>query len=234
MRKFQFYHVQTGMRSRCFLVFMGTLLLTAVSVQAQDVYNEHLAGQSSMEPLHSEPLADMHSDSLDLRLPSLTSRGTLPLSFYYGYWGSPFTGFADWQLHQGLNASLSASAIFGLGRHGGSGFSNSLSLMYAGSVTPKLSFALGGYASFLEYGGMRSRDAGFSALLDYRIDEHWETSAFLQKSIVQPHLAPSLYWLDDVGDKIGASVRYHFNPSFSIGVSVWNQSQPNPIPPYHY
>ena len=151
---------------------------------------------------------------------------------YYGYWGSQLTGFSDWRLHQGLNVSLSASAIWGLGHHGGSGFANGLSLMYAGSVTPKLSFAIGGYTSFLDYGGRQMRDAGLSALLAYQIDEHWEASAFIKKSFAQPRLSPQLYWLSDVGDKIGASVQYHFNPSFSIGVSVWSQSEPRPI--YHY
>ena len=111
-------------------------------------------------------------------------------------------------------------------------FSVTRQLMYAGSVTPKLSFAIGGYTSFLDYGGRQMRDAGLSALLAYQIDEHWEASAFIKKSFAQPRLSPQLYWLSDVGDKIGASVQYHFNPSFSIGVSVWSQSEPRPI--YHY
>ena len=214
---------------------MGTviLLMNTGSIAAQDVQQTLLAGDGvSAVPsaLHEAPIAGERHDSLTLSLPTLTSLRTLPA--YYGYWGSPLTGFSDWRLHQGLNVSLSASAIWGLGHPGGSGFANSLSLMYAGSVTPKLSFAIGGYTSFLDYGGRQMRDAGLSALLAYQIDEHWEASAFIKKSFAQPRLSPQLYWLSDVGDKIGASVQYHFNPSFSIGVSVWSQSEPRPI--YHY
>ena len=210
---------------------MGTviLLMNTGSIAAQDVQQTLLAGDG-VSALHTAPIVDERHDSLTLSLPTLTSLGTLPA--YYGYWGSQLTGFADWRLHQGLNVSLSASAIWGLGHPGGSGFANGLSLMYAGSVTPKLSFAIGGYTSFLDYGGRQMRDAGLSALLAYQIDEHWEASAFIKKSFAQPRLSPQLYWLSDVGDKIGASVQYHFNPSFSIGVSVWSQSEPCPI--YHY
>ena len=131
-----------------------------------------------------------------------------------------------WSLHQGLNASFSASAIFGLGRHAGSGFANSLALMYADNLTPKLSYAMGGYHTFLNYGGYQLRDAGFAATLNYRFDEHWEAAAFIQKSIMQPKLPPQLYWMSDVGDKIGASLRYSFNPAFSVSVSVWEERLP--------
>lgn len=148
--------------------------------------------------------------------------------------GSIFSGcYSDWALHPGLNGSLSASAIIGLGRHSGSGFSNSLSLMYAGNITPKLSYALGGYHSFLNYGGYQLRDAGLTALFNYRFDEHWEAAAFVQKSIMQPKLPPQLYWMADVGDKIGASLRYNFNPAFSVSVSVWEERSPSFFAPVY-
>ena len=177
----------------------------------------------------SEFLASPRQDSLMLSLPSLTSRGTIA---HYPYLGSIFLGgYNDWSLHRGLNASLSASAIIGLGRHSGSGFANSLSLAYADNITPKLSFALGGYYSFLDYSGCQLRDAGLTAMLNYRFDEHWEAAAFVQKSIMQPKLPPQLYWMDDVGDKIGASLRYNFNPALSVSISVWEGRTPNFFPP---
>lgn len=176
------------------------------------------------------PDAQRH-DSLMLSLPPLTSRGTIA---HYPYFGSLFAGgYSDWSLHRGLNASLSASAIVGLGRHSGSGFANSLSLMYADNITPKLSFAVGGYYSFLDYSGHQLRDAGLTAMLNYRFDEHWEAAAFVQKSILQPKLPPQLYWMNDVGDKIGASLRYNFNPAFSVSISVWEERNPRFFaPPY--
>ena len=70
------------------------------------------------------------------------------------------------------------------------------------------------------------KDAGLTAMLSYRFDEHWEAALFAQKSLIKPQVPRHLYWMDDVGDKIGASVRYSFNPAFSIGLSVWRGSAP--------
>ena len=65
-------------------------------------------------------------------------------------------------------------------------------------------------------------DAGLSAMLDYRFDDHWEGTFFVQKTFVQPKTPMPLFLREDIGDKIGAEVRYHFNPAFSVGVSVWS------------
>lgn len=151
-------------------------------------------------------------------LPPLTYRGTIA---HYPYWNSLMYGMYDWSLHPGLNGSFSASAIFGFGNHSGVGFSNTMALMYAGNITPKLSYAIGGYASFLDYSSHLMKDAGLTAMLNYRFDEHWEAAVFAQKSLVKANMPRYLYGMGDVGDKIGASLRYHFNPSFSIGLSVW-------------
>jgi len=173
-------------------------------------------------------------DSLALALPPLTYRGTIAR---YPYWGSLLYGYNDWSLHRGLNASLTAAAIFGFGHNAGTGFANSLSVMYADNITPKLSFAIGGYASFFDYAGRQMKDAGLTAMLNYRFDEHWEAALFAQKSVLQPNVPPHLYWMSDVGDKIGAAVHYHFNPSLSIGLSVWHESYPRhsyaPMPYTH-
>ena len=126
----------------------------------------------------------------------------------------------------GFNASLSAAAIFGLGHNAGSGFANSMAMAYAGRITPKLSYSIGGYTSFLDYASHVMKDAGLTAMLSYRFDEHWEAALFAQKSLIKPQVPRHLYWMDDVGDKIGASVRYSFNPAFSIGLSVWRGSAP--------
>lgn len=157
-------------------------------------------------------------------LPPLTYRGTIAT---YPYLGG-FTGLANWDLHPGLNASLSASAIFGLGRNSSSGFANSVAVMYAGQLMPKLSFSIGGYSSFLDYGRHQMKDAGFSAMLNYRFDEHWEAAVFAQKSVMQPRMPmQNMWWLGaDFGDKIGAMVKYNINPHFSVQLSVWDQKTP--------
>ena len=170
------------------------------------------------------------SDDRRLALPPLTYLGTVA---HYPYFGHYYAGFSDWRLHRGLNASLSASAIVGLGHNSGSGFANSLSVMYADTITSRLSFAVGGYYTILNYAGRQLCDVGLSAMLGYRFNDHWEASAFIQKSIMQPSVPPQLYWMSDVGDKIGASLRYNFNPAFSVSLSVWNEHRPlGPISPY--
>ena len=155
-------------------------------------------------------------------LPPLTYRGTIAT---YPYLGSMFTSLGNWELHPGLNASLSASAIFGLGNNSGSGFANSVAVMYAGQIMPKLSFSIGGYSSFLDWGRHQMKDAGMTAMLNYRIDEHWEAAVFAQKSMMQPNMPlRQMWWLGaDFGNKIGASIKYNINPNVSIQVSVWDQ-----------
>ena len=155
-------------------------------------------------------------------LPPMTYRGTLAT---YPYLGSWFTSMGNWELHPGLNASLSASAIFGLGKNSGSGFANSLAVMYAGQLMPKLSFSVGGYSSFLDWGSRQMKDAGLSAMLNYRIDDHWEAAVFAQKSLMQPRMPmQQMWWLGaDLGDKIGAMVKYNINPNLSVQLSVWDQ-----------
>lgn len=155
-------------------------------------------------------------------LPPMTYRGTIAT---YPYWGSMFTSLGNWELHPGLNASLSASAIFGFGRNSSSGFANSAAVMYAGQLMPRLSFSIGGYSSFLDWGRHQMKDAGLTAMLNYRFDEHWETAVFAQKSLMQPKLPlQQMWWLGgDFGDKIGAMVKYNINPNVSVQLSVWDQ-----------
>lgn len=154
-------------------------------------------------------------------LPPLTYRGTIATYPYFG----GFTSLGNWDLHPGLNASLSASAIFGLGKNSGSGFANSAAVMYAGQIVPKLSFSIGGYSSFLDWGRHQMKDAGLSAMLNYRFDDHWEAAVFAQKSLMEPRIPiQNLWWLGaDIGDKIGASVKYNVSPHFSLQLSVWDQ-----------
>ena len=157
-------------------------------------------------------------------LPPLTSRGTIA---FYPQLFHLYSPFGEWALHPGLNASLSASAIFGQGKHAENGFANSAAFMYADNLAPKLSFAMGGYSSFLDYGSHQMKDTGLTAMLNYQWNEHWDTAIFVQKSLMQPRVTPEMWWMSDVGDKIGASVRFKPTPGFSFQFSVWNHRQPN-------
>lgn len=198
-----------------------------------------------------------HTDSL--HLPRINQYGQVET---IGRYPLAFGGWTSWGLHPGLNMQIGASvfAQFGKGAHSGAGFQQNIALMYAMPVSDKLSIAVGGYLNNINYAGDNWRDAGLSAVVGYRFNEHWEAYVYGQKSIVNnianrlrysmyngynggyygPGLGGfsrnffgmpyySVYDLSDMGDRIGATVRYNVNNSLSIEVSVekrWMPSHP--------
>ena len=164
-----------------------------------------------------------HSDSL--HLPTLDNLGQV--------WSTrlPFfrPGWSTWNLHQGLNVNLGAYVIAGWGKHSsGTGFGQNISAMYATPLTSKLSLAVGGYFSNLYWDHSPFRSAGVSAVLGYRFDDHWEAFIYGQKTLTENRFMPHpLYYMGDLGDRIGAAVRYNFNPSFSVEVSLERRSWPH-------
>lgn len=167
-----------------------------------------------------------------LHLPALTQHGSVPL-MSYAY--EPLWGIDNWELHRGLNMNLGASvfASFGKGTPSGAGFAQDLSLMYALPLTKRLSLALGGWVSNVFYANRRFTDAGLSAVLGYKFDEHWEASAFVKKSLVVNNVHYSYGAMQDLGDRIGASVKYNFSPSFSVQLTVQAARYNAPAPGVH-
>ena len=171
-----------------------------------------------------------------LTLPPMNSRGGWATGSYYrgGCWG-PWDCWNDWRLHEGLNVSLSASATVGWGKYALSGFSQGVSMMYAVPLSPKVSLAIGGYYSHFNLGHTDFNDAGVNAVLGYKMNDRWEAYVYAQKSVVTPRVPRPLYDFTNIGDKIGAEVRYNLSPSTSIGVSVWFQNVPDgPRPPRYF
>lgn len=158
------------------------------------------------------------NDSVTLNLPLLNSYGQPYINSYPLDWG----GWYSWDLHRGLNINLNASvfATLGNGACKGVGFGQNISAMYAMPLTGKMSLAVGGYFNNVTWAHRSYRDAGLNAVLGYRFDEHWEAYVYGQKSLVDRPLPMPLYDMGRLGDRIGAAVRYNFNPSMSIQVSV--------------
>lgn len=154
-----------------------------------------------------------------LNLPTLNMKGQVPLMTYPydGWWG-----FNNWTLHKGLNVNLGASvfAAFGKGAPKGAGFAQDLSMMYALPLTKRLTLAIGGWVSNAYWAHDRFTDAGVSAVLGYKFDEHWEAYVYGRKSLVNKPIPYRFCTMDDLGDRIGAAVKYNFSPSFSVLVSV--------------
>ncbi|MDO4159539.1 MAG: hypothetical protein Q4D41_03680 [Prevotellaceae bacterium] len=163
-----------------------------------------------------DTLQQEHADSL--HLPTLNQYGQMPISMYPLDW----FGLYNWELHEGLNMNIGASVFASFGKHakGGAGFAQSISAMYAVPLTNKLSLAIGGYYNNVYWSRDAYQDAGFNAVLGYKFDERWEGYVFVQKSLMNKRIPMPLYDMGNMGDRIGAAVKYNINPSMSIQVSV--------------
>lgn len=237
-------------------IFLLLALLAVASAQAQEKRGQRLPGTNMIttsprpmttyerdnsflaSPLHGGERIDMDAPRQEetedadttatLNLPALDHNGQVrPISRYpYSWWG----GYDNWDLHPGLNVSLGASVAttFGKGGLSGAGFAQNISMMYAVPLSDKLSLAVGGYFNNMDWGRYSYRQAGINAVLGYRFNEHWEGYAYLQKSIVSSNkpLPYPLYDMGHMGDRIGAAVRYNFNPNFSIQINVEGSRQP--------
>ncbi len=178
---------------------------------------------------------DMPADSL--HLPTLDYSGRVPSN---RWWYHPlcYGGFG-WDLHEGLNVNLSLSAFTSFGRNSFSGTAERIAAMYAKPINKKLSFAIGGYLNNINSGIGSYREGGLTAILDYRFNDHWEAYIYGQKSIVNSGdirfrhgMYNPLYYnmctpFDNIGDRIGAGVRYHFNESTYLEVQVDWSRYPN-------
>jgi len=168
-----------------------------------------------------------------LHLPTLNSYGQMPS--YINRWTiSNFMGYYNWDLHKGMNISLGASVFAGLGSNtpSGAGFAQNISGMYATSLTDRLSLAFGGYFINADWGGFNLRDAGLNAVLGYRFNNHWEGYLYGQKSLMKPKTGWPYYDMNELGDRIGAAIRYNFNPSFSVQLNIEYDTNRNTLPAF--
>ncbi len=193
---------------------------------ADDGYMASPSDMADGIDFHEKPVAD----SLTLNIPTLTDRGTMaPINMYpYYYWG-----YNSWDLHPGMNVNIGMSvfAQFGSGAYHGAGFAQNISMMYAVPLNKRLSLAIGGYFDNMNWGSYTQRNVGVNAVLGYQFDEHWSAYAYLQKSLVSNNSSRYIYgygmnnW-GDLGDRIGAAVRYAPNKNFSFEVSVEANRRP--------
>lgn len=205
-------------------------LLFAVAAKAQtessaSVPQDVPSEDTRVQSLRAEPIGDLRSaiDPLpfdSLHLPQLNWRGQMPISVF-PYWGW-MSGLGSWTLHDGLNVSLSASVFgsWGGSRYLGTGFTQDISAMYAMPLSSKLSLAVGGYFSNVLFDSGNFRHAGLSGVLSYRFNDHWEAYVYGQKSLVETNRQMPLWGMGYIGDRIGAGVIYHVNPTFSFEVNV--------------
>lgn len=190
---------------------------TATTVDHRYTASEPNADHEAISDFHDEASLYMPSDTL--HLPVLNTLGQVqPISLYPLGW----MGYYSWDLHEGLNVNFGASVFAAFGKHtpSGAGFGQNISAMYATSLTPRLSIAVGGYFSNLYWAHNSFRDGGFNAVVGYKFDEHWEGYIYGQKSIMTRRMPPLLYDINHLGDRIGAAVKYNISPQMSFMISV--------------
>ena len=191
-------------------------------------YDEHILHTSGSDALLSESALSAPNDSLTL--PSLNRYGQMRLCSF----PIDLCGNYDWQLHRGLNLSIGASVFATFGKHFHStGFGQNITAMYATPLNNRLTLAVGGYFNNIYWNSTPCRDAGLSAVLGYRFDEHWEAYIYGQKSIMNNRMPMPIYDMSDIGDRIGAAVRYNINENMSIQVSVSTGETHHPHPRPH-
>ena len=189
-----------------------------------ELYNPSLKMTTPMTT--SSTLSEFGVSLDSLHLPELDDRGRVMNYNYYPYY---FGGtWSNWRLHEGLNLSLGASIFSQFGKHayGGVGFAQSLSVQYATALTSRLSIAVGGYLDNMYWANTTFRDAGMTAVLGYKFNEQWEGYVYGQKSIVtNVPIPPYLQDLNEMGDRIGAALRYNITPNISVQMSVETKSK---------
>ena len=222
------------MKKHIFTIVLATI--TALAAHAQEVKTQNKAefddelynpSLQMTTPMTTSPTLSEFGVSLDsLHLPELDDRGRVMNYNYYPYY---FGGtWSNWRLHEGLNLSLGASIFSQFGKHayGGVGFAQNLSMQYATALTSRLSIAVGGYLDNMYWANTTFRDAGMTAVLGYKFSDQWEGYVYGQKSIVTN--APIPYYLQDLnemGDRIGAALRYNITPNISVQMSVETKSK---------
>ncbi|MBM6992970.1 MAG: hypothetical protein I3J02_06890 [Prevotella sp.] len=154
-----------------------------------------------------------------------TSNYPAPLSYYNSYGG----------LHQGLNVSLGMSvfAQFGKNARKGAGFTQSITATYLQPLGKKAWLAVGGYVDHTNWSGDNYTTGGLYGELGYQFNEHWAAYVYGKKSIVnngvQAYGYPyaggyygmgSPYLYNNLGDKLGAALRWTPNHNFSMEISV--------------
>lgn len=198
---------------------------TVKEVKAQEPRIDNSYEMNNSQPMDYVVPKRYKANGDTLHLPTLNSYGQperinyLPLCY---------CGFSSWQLHEGLNLSLGTSvfASFGHNAYHGAGFTQSLSAMYAMPLSSRLSLAVGGYVNNMYWAHDSFRDAGLTAVLGYKFDEHWEGYVYGQKSLMNKSMPYPLYDINNVGDRIGTAIKYNVNQNMFIQISIekdWNR-----------
>lgn len=148
----------------------------------------------------------------------------------------PFHPGGMWNLHEGLNAEVTAGVMVGLGKnnpfHGASFFSD-ISLMYAKPINDRWSFAIGGDISKYRIWNSDVFSTRLEALANYKINEHFDATLYGTQHI--PSLSSDRQAFGPMFDKsttIGAALTWKPTSNTSFGISIEHTIVDDPKMPH--
>lgn len=206
--------------------FIATLILglgfplMAYSQEGQTTLTT--AQEKEAQPVAAAMPQAYSKDSLTVPLASPIPANRLTPEF--GMYGiSPFDyGFATWELHKGLNASVGLNVTFSPSRYApsGVGFGQDAAFMYAVPVSKRVSIAGGLYASHMDWGFLSYKDVGIAGVAAFKVNERISIYAYGNKSLM-PQRMPYYYPLPYFStDKLGGMVNFKLGESASISIGV--------------
>lgn len=143
------------------------------------------------------------------------------------YTGMPVWGGYQWDLHKGMNVSLSASAFVTSGNHQyfpSSGYSTDASMMYVMPVNKRLTVAVGGYMSTNNFGRFGSfNDFGIQGMAAYQFNDKLNLYAYGRYSFVNPKIPYPLRAIAPFmksSSTIGGVLDYKVTPSIRVQVGI--------------
>lgn len=206
--------------------FIATLILglefplMAYSQEGQTTLTT--AQEKEAQPVAAALPQAYSKDSLTVPLAAPIQANRLTPEF--GMYGiSPFDyGFATWELHKGLNASVGLNVTFSPSRYApsGVGFGQDAAFMYAVPVSKRVSIAGGLYASHMDWGFLSYKDVGIAGVAAFKVNERISIYAYGNKSLM-PQRMPYYYPLPYFStDKLGGMVNFKLGESASISIGV--------------
>lgn len=218
--------------------------MESVSVEQADVVDgdddRYLNGMIPVGKIDRD--LPQHRDTL--HLPPLDNYGRV---YSHYSWLYPCMGsWGMWNVHDGLNVQLGVEAFTSFGKGGFSGWGQNLSAVYAKPLNDRWSIAVGGFMNNYSTGIGTFRNAGLTAVLNYRFNDHWEAFVYGQKSFVDNQstmFSPygpygygmfgygPMYDMGMFGDRIGAGVTW--KPTDNTSVQVQFEVNSNPRNSFH-
>ena len=188
---------------------------------------EHSTFSESKDTIVSEVLAD----STEFSLPAPIPLAGTPVPFLmYGI--TPFStgGYANWDLHQGFNASLgmNVSVGFGKNRLHGVGFGQDAAFLYAVPLNQRVSVAGGVYATNMDWGKYTYRNVGITGIVAFKATDRITLYGYGSKSLMPHRFAPTYPLPNFSPDRLGGMVNFKVgeSASFSIGVEAIKSDAP--------